>query len=160
MVELGWTCKGGTATTPDVCTETCGDGRNYRSYANACDDGNTVDGDGCSSSCTVETGWTCTGGNMARPDVCIVDVTACAATKDYGFKSCVDNNPTNLDGCNSACETERGWECLRGTPTVSDTCFEVCGDSWNMNQLPCDDGNVNYMGLGNDGCAWATPNKN
>jgi cysteine-rich repeat protein len=98
MVELGWTCQGGSSTGPDTCTETCGDGRNYHSFANECDDGNTVDGDGCSSSCTVETGWTCIGGNMARPDVCYVNPTLCAVTKDYGFKSCVDANSANLDG--------------------------------------------------------------
>jgi cysteine-rich repeat protein len=59
LVEDGWLCSGGTATTPDVCKEICGEGRNYNSYANACDDGNKVDGDGCSSSCTVEATWTC-----------------------------------------------------------------------------------------------------
>jgi cysteine-rich repeat protein len=31
-----------------------------------CDDGNTVSGDGCSSTCSVEPGWTCTG----APSVC------------------------------------------------------------------------------------------
>jgi cysteine-rich repeat protein len=98
MVEDGWLCSGGSATTPDKCVEVCGEGRNYHSYANACDDGNTVDGDGCSSTCLVETGWTCTGGNMARPDVCFLNPTACAATKDFGFKSCADSNSADLDG--------------------------------------------------------------
>jgi len=35
----------------------CGDGK----AAEACDDGNLEDGDGCSSECTVETGWYCYG---------------------------------------------------------------------------------------------------
>jgi cysteine-rich repeat protein len=33
-----------------ACIETCGDGKNYGLHA--CDDGNTKDGDGCSSTCT------------------------------------------------------------------------------------------------------------
>ncbi len=36
----------------------CGDG--MVGGAEACDDGNTVAGDGCSSTCAVESGWDCT----------------------------------------------------------------------------------------------------
>ena len=56
-VNTGWTCTGGTSTTPDTCTEICGDGYDYFTYG--CDDGNLIDGDGCDSTCTVESGWTC-----------------------------------------------------------------------------------------------------
>jgi cysteine-rich repeat protein len=98
LVESGWLCTGGTAATFDLCSEICGEGRNYHSYANECDDGNTIDGDGCSSTCTVETGWTCTGGNMARPDVCVIDATTCAVTIDFGYKSCADGNGADADG--------------------------------------------------------------
>lgn len=34
------------------CVEICGDGKNFGLYD--CDDGNSIDGDGCSSSCDVE----------------------------------------------------------------------------------------------------------
>lgn len=44
-INTGWTCTGGTLTTADTCTETCGDGYDYGNYA--CDDGNLIDGDGC-----------------------------------------------------------------------------------------------------------------
>lgn len=37
----------------------CGDGRRYS--PEACDDGGTSNGNGCSSTCTVESGWTCSG---------------------------------------------------------------------------------------------------
>lgn len=39
------------------CSTLCGDGlkRNFEQ----CDDGNTVDGDGCSSTCQIEQAWTC-----------------------------------------------------------------------------------------------------
>lgn len=58
--------------TTDVCTEICGDGL---IFAATCDDGNVVDGDGCSAVCQVEMGYVCTG----APSVCLyvspVDVT-------------------------------------------------------------------------------------
>ena len=44
--------------TPErYCKEVCGDGLNYGTLA--CDDGNNDDGDGCSSTCEVETGFSC-----------------------------------------------------------------------------------------------------
>ena len=39
--------------------------------AEACDDGNTAAGDGCSATCTVETGFSC---NTASPTVCIANL--------------------------------------------------------------------------------------
>ncbi len=42
-------------------TATCGDGVNET--GEQCDDGDLVPGDGCSSTCTIESGYTCTGGN-------------------------------------------------------------------------------------------------
>lgn len=41
------------------CTEKCGDGK-YLGY-NECDDGNNLDGDGCSAFCLVEYGFNCSG---------------------------------------------------------------------------------------------------
>lgn len=35
-----------------------------------CDDGNTVNGDGCSSTCTIESGYTCGGGTLFTADTC------------------------------------------------------------------------------------------
>ena len=62
-VEIGYTCSGGGhwPANPDTCTEICGDGKDFYNYA--CDDGNNVGGDGCSSTCTIETGWDCGYGN-------------------------------------------------------------------------------------------------
>lgn len=62
------------SATTDVCTEICGDGL---VFTLPCDDGNLVDGDGCSATCQVETGYACT--NTPAPSVCVyvlpVDVT-------------------------------------------------------------------------------------
>lgn len=56
----------GSATCADDCTLTvCGDGR-INFIAEECDDGNTANGDGCSSTCQVEPGGSCSG----QPSVC------------------------------------------------------------------------------------------
>jgi cysteine-rich repeat protein len=51
-----------------ACIEKCGDGENYGLHA--CDDGNTDNGDGCSSTCTQETDFYCRGGFMGNKDSC------------------------------------------------------------------------------------------
>jgi cysteine-rich repeat protein len=51
-----------------LCIENCGDGKNFG--LNECDDGNTVDGDGCSSTCDIEEGWICSGGTSSTNDIC------------------------------------------------------------------------------------------
>ena len=35
-----------------------------------CDDGNVIDGDGCSSDCSIELGFDCFGGDKLHPDTC------------------------------------------------------------------------------------------
>jgi cysteine-rich repeat protein len=57
----GTACNGvGACTAPG-----CGDG--IVESGETCDDGNTIPGDGCSSTCTTEVGFTCTG----MPSICI-----------------------------------------------------------------------------------------
>jgi cysteine-rich repeat protein len=51
------------------CVEVCGDGMRLSSEIE-CDDGNNDDGDGCSSSCKLETGWFCNGGDSVSTDIC------------------------------------------------------------------------------------------
>ena len=55
------------ATSNNTCDDICGDG--IKIYTE-CDDGNTINGDGCSSACKVETDYTCVGGSMTTKDVC------------------------------------------------------------------------------------------
>jgi cysteine-rich repeat protein len=50
-----------------TCEDICGDGI---VYTVACDDGNLVNGDGCSSTCTVETDYTCVGGSTTSASLC------------------------------------------------------------------------------------------
>lgn len=60
-------CQNGFALLGNQCQEVCGDGRRF---VVQCDDGNTVNGDGCSSTCTVESGYTCYGGSAISTDIC------------------------------------------------------------------------------------------
>ena len=55
-------------TKSKECKEICGDGLNLGEYQ--CDDGNQIDGDGCSSKCTYEEGFKCIGGNEKNSDIC------------------------------------------------------------------------------------------
>lgn len=50
----------------------CGDG--YVLTTEGCDDGNTVSGDGCTSTCKVEEDWLCIGIG-ATTSVCKISVT-------------------------------------------------------------------------------------
>jgi cysteine-rich repeat protein len=51
----------------NICDEICGDGKVYEKE---CDDGNTVDGDGCDSVCKIETGFQCVNGTTTTPSIC------------------------------------------------------------------------------------------
>jgi len=61
MTENGFKCQAPSSSdsAASVCTEICGDGMNILRKVNECDDGNVVDGDGCSGLCQVEAGWEC-----------------------------------------------------------------------------------------------------
>ena len=50
-----------------VCDEVCGDGWIFEDQ---CDDGNNKNGDGCSSECKIEKGWTCKKTGTEGPSVC------------------------------------------------------------------------------------------
>ena len=50
------------------CSEICGDGRVFYQQ---CDDGNTVNGDGCSSTCKIEPHYKCLNGSQTHQSNCI-----------------------------------------------------------------------------------------
>lgn len=54
-------------TSTGTCLEICGDAR---VFTLPCDDGNLLEGDGCSATCTVETNYTCAFGSPNTPSVC------------------------------------------------------------------------------------------
>lgn len=77
----------------DTCTEVCGDGKNMGKFG--CDDGNTKNGDGCSSTCLVEKGYSCNGGTPVSKDTCIE---ICGDGLNFGTYQCDDGNSHSGDG--------------------------------------------------------------
>lgn len=61
-------CQSGFYLSETSCIEVCGDGR---LFGYACDDGNLVNGDGCSNQCTEETNYHCSNGNQTTPSTCL-----------------------------------------------------------------------------------------
>ncbi len=104
---------GGAAASPPPSY--CGDGS--LDVGEECDDGNNVDGDGCSASCTVEAQSSCGDGTL-----------------DVG-EECDDGNTVNGDGCSSVCTLEpfcgdgnvdTGEECDDGNNVDADGCSAAC----------------------------------
>ena len=103
----------------------------------ACDDGNTVSGDGCSDTGDVEAGYSCTG----SPSICVA---TCGDGMVVGTERCDDGNSSVGDGCDASCAPEAGYSCS-GTPS---TCLATCGDGIMAGAEACDDGNIEA----GDGC--------
>jgi cysteine-rich repeat protein len=138
------------ASSPDEPEERCGDGEptgagseNALVFAESCDDGNTVSGDGCNASCSqVEPGWMCEtfgeacvprcgDGQVVGGEVCDTGLDMedgycrnCAEVVpgrcgdgviDEPFEVCDDGNAVNVDGCSERCADETGFDC-RGEP--------------------------------------------
>ena len=122
----------------------CGDGT--RQGTEECDDGNTENGDGCSSECTVENGWDCSSGTCVlkpAPETCGDGVVE-------GDEVCDDGNTENGDGCTANClVVETGYAC----PNLGGPCVKleetVCGDGQKTTDEECDDGNTDD----GDGCS-------
>ena len=96
----------------------CGDGVLDAGAGESCDDGNTTNGDGCSSTCELES--VCGNGILEGNEVCddgnTIDGDNCSSTCDAEnfcgdgvlntSEACDDGNTTNGDGCSSTCELE------------------------------------------------------
>jgi fibro-slime domain-containing protein len=116
----------------------CGDG--IIEISETCDDGNTVGGDGCSSTCQIEPRYTCP--RPGKP--CVHDV-VCGDGMLEGMEACDDGNTVGGDGCSGDCAVECGWECPPGTYCRA----AKCGDGKVAGNEQCDDGNT----TDGDGCS-------
>jgi len=134
------TCEDGYKWRKDIhlCDPICGDGF-IRSEL--CDDGNLVDGDGCTSSCGVQLDWSCTG----EPSKC-VRLCGNSVIETTEFENCDDGARISGDGCDQYCRIEPGYACT-GVPSVC-TLSLVCGNGVIDVGEVCDDGNT----MSNDGC--------
>lgn len=154
--EAGKTCEkeanGGEEPGGETPVPKCGDGKLGQNEA--CDDGNNVDGDGCTSDCRVESGFAC----PSPGDVC-ERLPRCGDGKLGQEEACDDGNNADGDGCTSDCRLETGYKC----PIAGQLCTkETCGDGIKDSGEQCDDGayNVAYSvsRTGEDcgmNCRWA-----
>nr|WP_246356744.1 DUF4215 domain-containing protein [Pyxidicoccus fallax] len=137
------------AASQDVCIRNdCGDGDIQFQFDEVCDDGNIIDGDGCSHDCKSE-------------EVCgngIVDTAA--------LEKCDDGNEEDGDGCSADCKSDElcgnriidvGVDemCDDGNEEDGDGCSadclsnEICGNNVVDYDEGCDDGNH----VDGDGCS-------
>ena len=147
-LEPGYSCKLGPGSNnkpvayyyPTVCRKVeCGDG--ITEGDEECDDGNTVDGDGCSAACKLEPGYSCQG-------------TVCQAYCGNGVigegEECDDGNLNDNDGCSGECKLEVGWNYTVDPVTGETVIASTCGDGIVASNEYCDDGNV----FSGDGCSY------
>ncbi len=125
----------GSSSQPPNPAAVCGNGA--IEAGEACDDGNTALGDGCTAACLVQPGWTCSG----QPSACIA---TCGNGALDANEECDDGDRASGDGCSASCAVEPGYSCS-GAPSV---CVAGCGDGIRAGNEQCDDGNQANL----DGC--------
>jgi cysteine-rich repeat protein len=122
----------------------CGDG--IRAGSEECDDGNIIDGDGCSAICKVEPTWEWDFLEGQTKDLC----TYCGDGIRWGTEEWDDGNIMNKDGCSSDCKIETIiWQCTGGSKTTADVCT-YCGDGLVSGDEEWDDRNYKS----GDGCSF------
>lgn len=103
----GWSCTLGGLSSPRVCVENCGN--LVKTIGEICEDGNTIDGDGCSSTCQIESGYTCTN---TVPPVC---TPICGDGKNVVLGECDDGDVNGDTNCKADCSGPvNGYQCAGG----------------------------------------------
>ena len=128
----GCCASGCNALNDNDCASVCGNG--IREGTEKCDDGGKTSGDGCSSSCVIEAGYTC---NTATPNVCTKSCSPSCSGKECGS-----------DGCDGSCGS-----CTNAHGTTSCSAAGIC-------QPVCSSGYTNCDGDRTNGCETCacTPN--
>ena len=122
-------CQIGNKDINGVCIgQNCGDSK-INLAIESCDDGNTINGDGCSSQCIIQQRHYC----VNQPSSCGLNI--CGNGIITGAQECDDNNTNNKDGCSSLCLVQSSSTCLE-TPSV---CF------------PMKSGNVSLLSMHSNG---------
>src|SRR5882724_2997625 len=128
------------AGAPAQSGNLCGNG--VLDAAERCDDANGESGDGCSSTCRIETGWSC---DQGEPTHCVA---ICGDGLLVGLEAqaggCDDGGTASGDGCSDTCKVEPAYVCS-GEPSK---CAKTCGNGQLDSGEACEDGN----GKAGDGC--------
>ena len=132
----------------------CGD--KIKLFGEICDDGNSNDCDGCSSTCTGEEGWLITiTSDHETGHYFTTHSPECGDKLKLGVEQCDDGNNSDGDGCSANCSVEEGWTTTVETDPESENEFTThsaqCGDKLKLDVEQCDDGNLQDQ----DGCSAA-----
>jgi cysteine-rich repeat protein len=163
----------------------CGDGRQdgYRLedgsyFYEGCDDGNTLNDDGCSESCQMDPGWVCSQpGTLCHEPTCgdgLQDFwytpgepgsagmggfpasagsggyagTGGHVSQIYHYEACDDGNAVSGDGCSGTCEVEAGYLCAQPGTPCR---IPRCGDG-SIDYIPGQGGSgIGGSGIGGSG---------
>jgi cysteine-rich repeat protein len=112
---------------------TCGDGF-LQAGVEACDDGNTTDGDGCQGNCAlpscgdgiVDMGEECDDADVSNADACLTTCLASSCGDGFiqeGVETCDDGNLTPNDFCSPLCEQD----CSGGVIVQNSRVFPTTG---------------------------------
>ena len=148
-IEPGpWVCPRTGPPYEECHRAVCGDG-NLEGLAEQCDDGNRIDGDGCSADCVSEIcdGQTCHLPSCGNGMIENIWHAGHSLLSWIAPEGCDDGDTTNGDGCSDECTVEVGFVC----PKAGEPCAPPrCGDgvlSWShftdgeWHAETCDDGN-------------------
>ncbi|CAD8101520.1 unnamed protein product [Paramecium sonneborni] len=157
------------------CKNVCGDGLVVTDpngfFSEECDDGNTKNDDGCSSSCQFQcqsstictscledrcdicaTGYNLSSDKICNPiceDAKIVLGEQCETSFILPYKGCINCKVKCQGSCNQCDTTGLGClQCQKGYNRIDYLCYSVCGDQIVTNDEDCDDGNL----IIGDGC--------
>ncbi|GMI20559.1 hypothetical protein TeGR_g3592, partial [Tetraparma gracilis] len=131
----GAPCPAIEETVECDCPAVMGDG--HLVDGEECDDGNTLNMDGCDRLGNIEDGWACTAGNTWTSSKC--SASGCGDGKRTGTEECDDGNGFDGDGCSSDCKIEQWFDCDSDLGKLSAcTCMRVRMDWRDMTQAAKD----------------------
>ncbi len=127
---------------PNPNNPNCGDA--HRDAGETCDDGNITPGDGCSAICTVEPGYTCSGGDSTHPDHCMPQASLCGNGVVDPGEACDDGDRVEGNGCGGDCTVDPGYDCtheigMRSVCTPHSGPMAHCGNGRVEAGEDCDD---------------------
>lgn len=160
------TCQSGTSCSKGSCVVpvgVCGDGKidtiitedmgEETTTLEACDDGNTIDGDGCSSDCLIKNYEICTGGNDEDGDGAVdcadTDCAALAQCKDFDKDGVIDL----VDNCPKISNSDQTMN--KDNDDLGDVCDTTpCGSKATLlnGACQCQDNTVNLDSTWGNGC--------
>ena len=143
----------------DCTTARCGDGKvnpldkTASAAGEQCDDGNTINGDGCDNNCTVTTcgnkivdpGEQCDDGNSVEGDGCDTNctTTTCGNGVKTAGEACDDGNLDSNDGCSLGCVVEVCGDNIKNNREACDTAGNSQTCNADCTAAACGDGKIN-----------------